>query len=135
METIFTILVADRNRRVRQFVGRELASRGYHVLLAENNSELASRVSRDDTLDLLIVDEETLKPDTFRILERLGNRVPPLPFILHSYSIECVESSLLESAARFVEKSGDIKALNEAVEQVLREEYPHRFDDAEVRPA
>jgi DNA-binding NtrC family response regulator len=116
-------------------MGRELASRGYHVMLAENRKELASMISRDDTLDLLILDEETLRPDTFRILERLGNRVPPLPFILHSYSVEGVQSSLLESAARFVEKSGDIEALKEAVEQVLREEYPHRFDFAEIRPA
>jgi DNA-binding NtrC family response regulator len=135
MEERFTILIADRNRRVRQFLMREFATDGYRVLLAEDKNDLLRIVGRDDTLDLLILDDEMLVPEESRIVEQLANRVPRLPFIVHSYSTECVEESLARGAAVLVEKKGNVGELKDAVGRVLHDEYPCRVDPAEMRPA
>jgi len=131
MEERFTILVADRNRRIRQFLMRELAAEGYRVLLAEDRNDLLRIIRRDDTLDLLILDDELLVPEESRILEQLGNRVPRLPLILHSYSKECVELSVAREAAALVEKKGNIGELKHAVDRVLHSENPSGLDRIE----
>lgn len=135
MEKRFTILVADRNRRIRQFLMRELAAEGYRVLLAEDRNDLLRIIRRDDTLDLLILDDELLVPEESRILEQLANRIPRLPLILHSYSKECVEPSLAREAAALVEKKGNIGELKNTVDRVLHSERPFRFDPAGLRLA
>ena len=131
MERIFTILVADRNRRIRQFLMRELAAEGYRVLLAEDKNDLFRMIGRDDTLDLLILDDELLVPEESQIVEQLGNRIPRLPFIVHSHSKECVETSLAREAAALVQKKGNIGELKNAVDRVLHSEHPSRFDQIE----
>ena len=135
MEERFTILIADRNRRVRQFLMREFASDGYRVLLAEDRNDLSRIVRRDDTLDLLILDDEMLVPEESRIVEQLENRIPHLPFIVHSHSTECVEESLARGAAALVEKKGNVGELKVAVGRVLHGRHPCRVDPAEMRPA
>jgi DNA-binding response OmpR family regulator len=135
MERRLTILIADRNRRIRQFLMRELAVEGYRVLLAEDRNDLSRIIRRDDTLDLLILDDEMLVPEESRIVEQLRNRIPHVPLIVHSYSTECVEKSLAREAAALVQKKGDIGELKNAVGRVLHCEYPSRFDPAELRPA
>ena len=128
------ILIADRNRHVRQFLKREFVADGYLVVLAENGHDLSRIIGREDTLDLLILDDEILGLDESRIVEQLGNRIPPLPFIIHSFSTEGLDRSLVAAAAALVEKTGKIEQLKEAVKQVLRREYPCRFDPADRRP-
>ena len=124
----FTILVADRNRRVRQFLMRELVAEGYAVLLADGKDDLLQIVRRDDTLDLLILDDELLVPEESRIVDLLRNRVPHLPFIVHSFSTDCVEQGLAQEATALVEKKGNIGGLKDAVDRVLHSEYPCRFE-------
>ena len=133
MERRFTILIADRNRRIRQFLMRELAAEGYRVLLAEDKKDLSRIIRRDDTLDLLILDDEMLAPEESRIVEQLGNRIPHLPLIVHSYSTECVEMGLAREAAVLVQKKGNIGELKNAVGRVLHSEHPYRLDHAELR--
>lgn len=135
MEKKFTILVADRNRRVRQFLMREFAIEGYRVLLAEDKKDLSRIIRRDDTLDLLILDDEMLVPEESRIVEQLKNRIPPLPLIVHSFSTECVDPGLAHEAAVLVQKKGNIGELRNAVDRVLHSEVPRRTAHAELRPA
>jgi DNA-binding NtrC family response regulator len=130
MEMRFTILIADPNPRIRQFLKREFVADGYHVLLAKNRDELASLIWRDDTLDLLIVDDEILTTDGLRVLQHLGNRIPPLPFILHGYSVEGLHPELANDAAAVVKKTGRLDELKEAVKQALHSQYPRLFDPA-----
>ena len=52
----FTILVADRNPNVRDFLKRELMAEGYRVLQAKDNREVLKRVFSRTPLDLLIFD-------------------------------------------------------------------------------
>ena len=134
MKRVFTILIADRNRRVRQFLRREFGSEGYRVLLAENGNALSCMIREDDGLDLLILDDAMLALNDCRVPEQLENRVPPLPFILHSFSPESVASNLIGAAAALVEKSGDIEELKRTVRQVLSDQVQTRTNrDTAVR--
>lgn len=135
MEKRLTILVADRNRRIRQFLMREFAAEGYRVLLAEDKNDLLQIIRRDDTLDLLILDDELLAQEESRILEQLENRIPRLPLIVHSHSKECVEPSLAREAVALVEKKGNIGELKNTVDRVLHGGHPSRVDPAGLRPA
>ena len=130
MEIRFTILIADRNPRIRQFLKREFITDGYHVLLAKNRDELASLIWRDDTLDLLILDDEILTSDELRVVQRLSNRIPPLPFIIHGYSIGGLHPKLANAAGALVKKTGNLEELKGAVKQVLHNQYPRLFDPA-----
>ena len=129
------ILIADRNRHVRQFLKREFVADGYLVVLAENRYDLCRIINHEEVLDLLILDDEFLGPDESRMVEQLGSRIPPLPVILHSFSAETVDPSLVAAAAVLVEKTGNIEELKEAVRQVLRREYPCRSDPGDPRPS
>jgi DNA-binding NtrC family response regulator len=131
VERTFTILIADRNPRIRQFLMREFTEEGYRVLLAQDKDDLLRIIRRDDTLDLLILDDEMLVPEEARIVEQLANRVPHLPLIVHSFSAECTEESLAREAAALVEKKGNVGELKNAVDRVLHSEYPSRFDRIE----
>lgn len=135
MERRFTILIADQNRRVRQFLRREFVSEGYRVLVAENGSELSHMIRRNDELDLLILDDEILALKECRVHEQLENRIPPLPFIIHSFSPECVDPNLVGVSAALVEKRADIEELKRAVRRVLSNRYPYRTNRAAARPA
>ncbi len=133
MEREITILVADPNRRVRQFLRREFGSEGYRVLVAENGDALSRMIRESDGLDLLILDDAMLALNQSEVNEQLENRIPPLPFILHSFSPESAASSLTGAAA-LVEKSGDIEELKRAVHRVLSGRVQRRTNrDAAVR--
>ena len=134
MDREFTIVIADRNRRIREFLGRELVLEGYHVRLVGDRHALSTMIRGDDTLDLLVLDDMILPPDEFRIVAQLENRIQPLAFIIHSFSTECVDVCLSRTAAALVEKRGNIGELKKAVKQVLRSAYPCRFDHSELRP-
>ena len=105
------------------------------MLLAEDKNDLLRTVRQDDTLDLLILDDEMLVPVESRIVEQLAGRVPHLPLIVHSYSTECVHQSLAREAAALVQKKGNIEELKNTVDRVLQSQYPSRFGSAELRPA
>jgi DNA-binding response OmpR family regulator len=135
MDTRFTILIAERNPRVRQLLGREFAADGFLVIPAENGTDLSGIIGREDTPDLLVLDDELPGLDPSRLAEQLGNRLPPLPFVVHSFSTECVDSGLVEAAADVVEKTGNIEKLRETVKRVLQTEYHGRFDSLQGRAA
>lgn len=119
METRFTILIADRNPRIRQFLKREFISDGYRVLLAGDGRELASSVSEDNTLDLLIVDDEIMTQEGSRLLRLLNSRMPSLPFIIHGYLIEGVDPTIESPSATVVKKTGSLEELKGSVKQLL----------------
>ena len=58
MKRIFTILVADKNKNVRDFLHRELAAEGYEVVVAGDGSQILAEIDREDRLDLLVFDLE-----------------------------------------------------------------------------
>jgi DNA-binding response OmpR family regulator len=128
METRFTILIADRNPRIRQFLEREFVSDGYRVLLAKDGSELAATIARDDTFDLLIVDDETMTQGGSQLVQLLSRQASSVPFIIHSYVIGGADPTIETAAATVVKKTGSLEELKGSVKQLLGSRNPRLSD-------
>ncbi|MFX0199509.1 MAG: response regulator [Candidatus Hodarchaeota archaeon] len=124
MKEPFTILITDRNRHVREFLKREMVAEGYQVKLAKSGREIMKLVFSQGHLDLVILDLDLPDAGELDILERLQDRIPVLPVVVHTFLPEYFISS-----AAFVEKSGtNIDRLKEVVFDILRKSYPKRFE-------
>jgi CheY-like chemotaxis protein len=128
MSNKFTLLIADRNRRVRDFLRREFMADGYAVELAGDDRELLYFMEAKEPPDLLIVDLEMPCSGGLDALETLLARNPLLPVVVHTFLTEEAAQEVCERAAAFLEKRGNnIDHLKETVVTVLRKYYPHRF--------
>ena len=79
------ILIADRNRHVREFLRRELSAEGYQVEVARDGREVLGRINGDDPPHLLILDLEIPYLDELEVWARLKDRQPPLPVVIHTF--------------------------------------------------
>jgi CheY-like chemotaxis protein len=132
MSNQFTLLIADRNRHVRDFLRREFTAEGYAVELAKDDKELLSIIDADDPPDLLIVDLEMPCSGGQEALETLLAHNPLLPVVVHTFLSEEAAQQLCGRAAAFLEKRGNnIDHLKQTVEAVLRKCYPQRFAEVD----
>ena len=120
MEKEFTILVADRNRHVREFLKREMMAEGYRVRLAKNGREALKWIYHHEPLDLLILDLDLPDVSELAILKKLDDRVPALPVVVHTLLSDYANHPALSGAAAFVEKAGNsIERLKKVVFETL----------------
>ncbi len=127
MDRQYTILVADRNSRVRGFLQRELMAEGYHVQLAEDGKQVLKKVYHSDPLDLLILDPDLPDSDENVLLKRLRNRIPSLPVIVHALQQEGDAYEFLPNDAVFVEKGGkSVEHLKLVVAEILHKKNSNR---------
>ena len=131
MYSEFTILIADRNRHVREFLRRELLADEYRVEVAKDGRELLMMIDVDKPPDLLILDLDIPFVGGVVLLERLKDQVPSLPIVIHSFLTEYSNHPAVQQAAAFVEKRGNIDRLKAVVVDVLRKRYPNRFQPAQ----
>ena len=123
----FTLLIADRNRNIREFLQRELITDGYRVLLACDGRQVL-KIIENEVPDLLIIDLDIPYADELRVFERLQNGNQLIPLLVHTLPPGDTTSSFIQRAAGFVEKDGNnITNLKDTITQVLRKHYPHRF--------
>ncbi len=119
MAPICKILIADRNRHVRELLRRELTAEGYQVLVARNGHELLPMIYCEDPPDLLILDPEIPYLDELAIMERLKERQPHLPVVIHSFGPDYADPSFVQEAAAILEKQEDTDYLKTVVADVL----------------
>jgi CheY-like chemotaxis protein len=135
MSNQFTLLIADRNRHVRDFLRREFMADGYVVELARDEAELLSSIQGNEPPDLIIVDLETPCSEGPEAIEKLLARNPLVPVVVHTFLTEEAAQEVCERAAAFLEKRGNnIDHLKETVLTVLRRSYPHRFPPSADEP-
>jgi DNA-binding NtrC family response regulator len=118
------ILIADRNRHVRDLLRRELAAEGYVVEVARDGREVLGRIDGDDPPHLLILDLEIPYLDEPEVWARLKDRQPPLPVVIHTFLPEYPTNLTLPFAAAFLEKKGDTDRLKAVVAEVIGKYYP-----------
>ncbi len=118
------ILIADRNRHVREFLRRELTAEGYLVEVARDGPELLSKINGDDPPHLLILDLEIPYLDELQVWARLKDCQPPLPVVIHTFLPEYPTHLTVPLAAAFLEKKGDTDQLKSVVAEVIRKNYP-----------
>lgn len=121
------ILVADRNRHVREFLRRELRAEGYQVEVARDGRELLNLLCGDEPPHLLILDLEIPYLDELEIWVLLKDRRPPLPVVIHTFLPEYPEHLTVPLAAAFLEKKGDTDELKAIVADLIRQHYPQGF--------
>ncbi len=118
------ILIADRNRHVRDFLRRELSAEGYVVEVARDGREVLGRIDGDDPPQLLILDLEIPYLDEAEVWARLKDRQPPLPVVIHTFLPEYPTNLTLPIAAAFLEKKGDTDQLKAVVAEVIDKHFP-----------
>ena len=118
------IVIADRNRHVRDFLRRELNAEGYQVEVARDGRELLGLISGDAPPHLLILDLEIPYLEEPEVWARLKDRQPPLPVVIHTCLPEYPTNLTLPIAAAFLEKKGDTDQLKAVVAEVIERHYP-----------
>ena len=119
----FTILVADPNLNVRQFLARELMGSGYHVVSVENYTEIFRRITEGNPPDLIIFDLNIPHTNGFDALQRINRLHPPIPTIIYSYLAEYEKHPEIRKAQAFIQKEDDPVALFSAVDEIFREHH------------
>jgi CheY-like chemotaxis protein len=123
MEKDFTILVADPNPNVRQFLARELMGSGYQVVTAENYQGLFRYITGATPPDLIIFDLNLPHTNGFDALRRINCLMPPIPTIIYSYLAEYEKHPETRKVDAFVQKEDDPDILFSAVEDALEKYY------------
>jgi DNA-binding NtrC family response regulator len=127
MKEKFTLLLADRNRNIREFLQRELIIDGYRVLLACDGRQVM-KIIENEVPDLLIIDLDIPYADELKAFEPLQNANPFIPLLVHTLPSGDTTNSFIYKAAGFVEKDGNnLTNLKDTITQVLQKHYPHRF--------
>jgi DNA-binding NtrC family response regulator len=128
----FTILIADRNRHVRELLKREMMAEGYRVRLAKNGREVLEQVYQYEPLDLLILDLDLPDAGEVAILESIEDRIPTLPVVVHTFLSDYTNNRAVLSTAVFVEKKGSsIESLKKVVFDVLHNFNSRRMNASE----
>jgi DNA-binding NtrC family response regulator len=126
----FTILIADRNRYVREFLRRELTGEGYEIILAKSAQEILDLIQEKRDVHLLILDVDVPCAKELSILEKAENRVPPLPVVVHSFFSDYGECTSQSGTTIFVEKMGSsVDQLKRVVSEVLEREFDQEKED------
>jgi DNA-binding NtrC family response regulator len=102
----YRVLIADKNPHIRRFLKREFTRAGYAVLLADNSESLFKLIYGPSGLDLLIIDPDLPDVDLTILSQRLCDRVPPLPVILHTLDPEVNAAGFSLIPTTLVEKNG-----------------------------
>jgi CheY-like chemotaxis protein len=124
----FTILIADRNPRVRDFLQRELIADGYQTKIAKDGREVVAMTQGDDSCELLILDLDMPHMSGLGVLETIQRLRPSLPVIIHTFATEYEKHPAVQRAAGFWEKRGNnIDGFKTMVMEVLKTSYPKRF--------
>ena len=120
MKEKFTILIADRNPHVREFLKREMVTEGYEVRLAENGREVLKLTYQTEAPDLLILDPDMPDTEVAFILKKLQSRIPVIPVIIHTFISDYADIEEFFTTAVFVEKKGNsVESLKEMVSDIL----------------
>ena len=116
----FTILIADRNRNVREFLKREMMAEGYRVHLAKSGREVLEWAYKQEILDLVILDLDLPDRSDVAILEKLEDRIPTLPVVIHAFLSDYENPPAVLNAAALVEKEGNsVERLKKVVSEIL----------------
>ncbi len=116
----FTILISDKNKNVREYLRREMAAEGYRVLLAKSAKEVLEWIYCSESIDLVILDPELLDADEMRLITKINDRLPSLPVIVHSFSLDYPKQLDFPDLVSFVEKEArSIEHLKKAISELL----------------
>lgn len=131
MAELAKILIADRNRHVRDLLRRELMAEGYSVEVAKDGHEVWLMINAGAPPDLIILDLEIPYLEELVELAHFREGEPTVPLIVFSFLPDEDERPVPRAAA-VLEKKEDTDRLKEAVAEVMGRFYPKRPADQET---
>lgn len=121
MADMSTMIIVDRNPRIRDFLSKEFSREGYHVIVARDGKQLMDMLNSSWLPALLIMDLDIPCANGLQVLQWLKEHCPTVPVVIHTDYTEFMGSSLVQDAAAFVEKTGyNVELLKATVRRVLR---------------
>ena len=99
------ILVADRNRNIREFICRELIKDGYEVETASDGRTIKNKIEEGNVADMLIMDLDLPYINGFQILDLIHKAKPALPVVVHALITEVPDHPSIQWASAFIEKN------------------------------
>ena len=112
------ILLVEDNPNLGALYQEELSDAGYHTLRATSGSEAIEQMMKH-RFDLVVLEINLSGMDGIEVLETMLDAQPHLPVIINSGHDGYKTSFLMEKAAAFVLKSGDLTELKAQVERVI----------------
>jgi DNA-binding NtrC family response regulator len=105
---------------VREFLKREMMAEGYRVHLAKSGREVLKWAYKQEILDLVILDLDLPDRSEVAILEKLEDRIPTLPVVIHAFLSDYENPPAVLNAAALVEKEGNsVERLKKVVSEIL----------------
>ncbi len=100
---------------MRELLRRELTQEGYRVEVARDGREVLDRLAGPEPPDLLILDLEVPYLDEVVLWERLREREPAIPVLIHTFGLEDRTPGPGAPLVVFLEKREDTDHLKAAV--------------------
>ncbi len=113
------ILLADRNRHVRELLRRELEAEGYLVTGARDAQEILALLAQGEIPHLLILDPEIPYVAEADLVGQLREHYPALPVIIHSFQPETSHEFITANAVTFIEKAEDPNHLKATIASLV----------------
>lgn len=114
------LLLADRNRHVREFLKRELETEDHTVVTASSAQEILTVLGGGERFDLLILDLEVPYVVEANLLPQLQTFYPTLPILIHSFQPDNPQALATCHNAIFLEKNEDPAQLKATVAALLK---------------
>lgn len=119
MKKDFTILIADRNPNVRGFLKRELSADGFSVIMADSAQDLLRWTFGQTPVDLVLIDPDLPDMEQEALLDRINNRLPPIPIVIHAISENIKKTGRIKDMVTYVEKGGhSIEKIKEVIHHI-----------------
>ena len=113
----FTVILADRNRHVRELLSREFVRAGFTVKSFGFGREAAAVAGREG--DVLVVDGDLPDMDAASVVRAVRESRPGMPVAVHAHEKEEAGDCLGDALVFFVPKADDPSALVEQVSKVM----------------
>jgi DNA-binding NtrC family response regulator len=117
------ILIADRNRNVRDFLRREFEAEGFVVSTAKNGEELIIMAHKTDGPDLVIMDLDLPVLDGITVIKSFEERAPALPVIVHSNAGGAEGLAAFKCVVAFIEKGENLELLKRTAALVIERKF------------
>ncbi|MEM5948830.1 sigma-54 dependent transcriptional regulator [Spirochaetia bacterium 38H-sp] len=117
---IFTILIADDEKNIREGLGSFLKMEGYQVILAEDGQE-AKNLLAEEEIDLVIADLRMPKISGEELLKHIKDNYSTVPVIIltgHG-TVESAVQAMRDGAFDFLTKPPDLDRLGLLVKRAL----------------
>jgi DNA-binding response OmpR family regulator len=121
------VMVADDDSAVRESLRKVLEDNGYEVLLVEDG-EAAVKGLANESIDLLLLDLQMPKLDSWDVFEAARSRCSLLPVIMMTGLATQLETRLIPGLDALLEKPIEMPVLLKKIQELLCESPNRRLE-------